>query len=294
MKVALVDKYDKSINYSSIFPDINLDIYHLSTSNKKRLLKADKDIEIDTEDYDYVILVGSDATKHFTTATVSSHQGYLVDDKYLPIIDPIMLSFKPSMKNSFDKAKENILHYIKGTMQDRIKREAVGIESFEKAYEVLKDFADAEPTDVAIDTETSALYPRDGILLGVSISKDISKGYYISSEVLDEAAEELLQKIINKHHIVFQNAKFDMSWLAYHLSLDFKLNNIKDISWFDDTMLMHYALDETTGTHGLKDNCIKYTDLGDYDKDLELFKRQYCRQHKIRLSDFTYDLIPFN
>jgi len=292
--IAIVDKFNRGTNYGNIFPAINIDEYHLSSKNKKKLLKADKDIEINTDEYDYIILVGADATKHFTKATVSSHQGYLVDDKYLPIIDPAMLLFKPTMQSSFDRAVHNILEYIEGTKERAIERKAKGIKDENEAESVLEYIFNYGPRAVAIDTETSALYPRDGNLLGVSISASIDEGFYISADVLTETCEELLQKIINKHHIVFQNSKFDMSWMMYHLGLDFKVSDIKNPDTFDDTLLMHYILDESTGTHGLKDLCIKYTDLGDYDLDLDTFKRTYCRSHKVRLSDFTYDLIPFD
>ncbi len=293
-RIALVDKYDRGNNYDDLFPGIEVEHYHLASSNKAKLLKADKDIDIDTELYDYVILMGAEPTKHFTKGTVLSHQGYLIDDKYLPIIDPSMLIFKPSMKASFDKAISNISAYILGTKEKQIHRNKTGIEDTDLAIKVLQDILDLEKTEIGLDSESTALYPRDGYLLGISIAPTIVDGYYISSDVFDDCCEELLQKIIDKHHIVFQNAKFDMSWLAHHLGINFDIKNVKDVNSFDDTLLMHYILDESTGTHGLKPMCIKYTDLGDYDRDLDLFKRTYCRTHKIKLADFTYDLIPFD
>jgi DNA polymerase I-like protein with 3'-5' exonuclease and polymerase domains len=74
--------------------------------------------------------------------------------------------------------------------------------------------------------------------------------------------------------------------LEYHF--DFKFPNVSD------TMLMHYVLDETQGSHGLKQLAMKYTEYGDYDKALDEFKTNYCREHKILKGDFSYDLIPFD
>ena len=293
-KIALVDKYARGTNYTQYFPQLEYDEYHLSSKNKKKLLKADKDIQIDPDKYDYIILVGAEPTKHFApTASVTSHQGYLVDDKYLPIIDPSMLKFKPSMEKSFNHALDNIKKYLDGSMQRKSNRKCIGIEDTTQAIKALKEILALNITPVAIDTETSALYPRDGHLLGVSISANIFKGYYISSDVFDEECCELLQNIVYKHHIVFQNAKFDMSWLEYHLGVNFNSKLVKDYTDFEDTMLQHYCLDESQGTHDLKQMAIKYTDLGDYDLELELFKKQYCRTHKVKVKDFTYDLIPF-
>ena len=74
--------------------------------------------------------------------------------------------------------------------------------------------------------------------------------------------------------------------LAYHFGLKFKENS-------DDTMVMHYVLDENA-QHGLKGLAIKYTQYGDYDAALEEFKKSYCKQHGIIEENFTYDLIPFD
>jgi len=57
---------------------------------------------------------------------------------------------------------------------------------------------------------------------------------------------------------------------------------------------MHYVLDETQGSHGLKQLAMKYTDYGDYDRALDDFKTTYCKEHKILKGDFSYDLIPFD
>ena len=63
---------------------------------------------------------------------------------------------------------------------------------------------------------------------------------------------------------------------------------------FEDTMLLHYLLDETQGSHGLKELALKYTKYGDYEKPLEEWKDEYCRKNRIKKEDFTYDLIPFD
>lgn len=294
-KIAIVDKYNRGTDYISIFEGINADEYHLCTKNIKKLLKKDIDIEIDPDNYDFIITVGADATKFFSpSSTVSSHQGYLVDEKYLPIIDPTMLVFKPGMEGAFNKAVDNILNYVNGNTKPAIHRESIGVQDEDLAEATLLEILKADKTVCALDTETSALYPRDGYVLGISIAISTTKGYYISSEVMNDTCVSLMQKIINKHHIVFHNAKFDIAMLAYHFGLDFGLKQILNPDSFDDTMVMHYCLDETQGTHGLKDLAIKYTDLGDYDRDLELFKKEYRSLHKIKISDFTYDLIPFD
>jgi len=293
-RVALIDKYDKGTNYAKLFPEVEIDLYHLSSQNKKKLLVADMDIEIDTEDYDFIILVGAEPTKKYCSGNVSTHQGYLVDEKYLPLIDPGMLIFKPDMKSAFDRSVSNILEYISGDKKQPIWRESIGVEDEQEALTILKEILDAPVGPVALDTETTALYSRKGTVLGISIANSITKGYYISADVVAEDCIEIIQAIINKHIIVFHNAKFDIHMLNYHFGLDFDLDNITNPDSFEDTLMLHYILDESTGSHGLKQLCIKYTDLGDYDRDLDQFKKDYCRLHKVKQADFTYDLIPFD
>jgi DNA polymerase I-like protein with 3'-5' exonuclease and polymerase domains len=104
---------------------------------------------------------------------------------------------------------------------------------------------------------------------------------------MDEECVELLQKICSTFTMVFHNMKFDYKMLAYHLGLTF------DRSRVHDTMVMHYVLDETD-SHGLKPLALKYTDYGDYDSELDDFKKTYCATNGILQDDFTYDLIPFD
>ena len=81
--------------------------------------------------------------------------------------------------------------------------------------------------------------------------------------------------------------KFDYKMIAFHLGLKFNRNAVHD------TMVMHYVLDETD-SHGLKPLALKYTDYGDYDSELDDFKKGYCAQNGLLSEDFTYDLIPFD
>ena len=70
-----------------------------SDPTKKKVLKGDVDLEIEIDDYDWVILVGSEPVKYFTKVTsVTEYSGKVVDKKFIPLINPAMLSFKPEMK----------------------------------------------------------------------------------------------------------------------------------------------------------------------------------------------------
>lgn len=286
-KVAVVTKNEQK-DILKGYITFEYDSYHLTDSKDKKILK--KDITLDLtllDEYDFVILVGADAAKHVGgIGSVVKRQGYLVDNKWLALTNPHMLRFNPAGAGAFEVAISNIKQYVSGTKS--VSKAVVKlIEDEDETTEVLLQILSDKPDILAIDTETTGLYPRNGYVLGISLTWVDDIGYYLSSDYFTDEHVELLQRIINTtKYVVFHNAKFDIHMLKYHFGLIFET--------FEDTMLLHYTLNEQTGTHGLKDLCIKYTDLGDYDKDLDTFKREYCRKYKVKLSDFTYDLIPFD
>lgn len=289
MKIAVVDKQPSNINYSKHFPfpeDAQVEVFHLCSKKLNKILKKDVDIIFNPDLYDYVVLVGSEATKHYTKLTsVTNYCGHLVQNKFIPVINPAIVVFKPESVPVLDRAKEKMADIFSGNVMSS-DVEVCLIDTVSEAEEYLTDILNNATGPVALDCETSALYARNGELLGVSISSTPTRGAYISADVLEEHIVQILQKIIDKTTILMHNGKFDMTWLSRHLGLKFRK--------VEDTMLMHYCLDETPGTHGLKPLALKYTNLGDYDKELDEYKVSYCKANKIKQEDFSYSFIPFN
>ena len=286
MKIAIVDKQPGHTDYVAYFKlgeyADNVNLYHLSSVKISKVLRKDVDIEIDEEAYDFIILVGAEACK-FIAGVTTKLAGTLVKDKYIPIVNPAVLNFKPAMVGDFDRAVERLQSIIEGTSPAT----TVIAEYTEDSKQALEWLTEAlEHEIVALDTETSALYPRDGYLLGVSLTWKDNTGVYICADVLEEEHCALLQDILDKCSCVFHNAKFDIKWLALHLGLIIGRGELHD------TMLLHYLLDETQGSHGLKALALKYTSYGDYDAALEDFKNSYCKLHKIKKEDFSYSFIP--
>jgi len=261
----------------------------MSSVPVQKLLKKDVDLEIDLDYYDLVILVGSEAAKEYAKITsVTTHAGLLVNEKFVCISNPAMLIFKPEGKPDFERAVSKIKMYAAGNMgSGAALGDFKGIETEEEAKEFLLEVLEFGESFVGMDTEGTGLYPRDGYVLGVSITYKSRHGRYILVDALNDENTELLQKIIDKYEAVFHNMKYDMKMLRYHLNLKFNPNRVHD------TMVMHYVLDEN-GMHGLKALALKYTDYGDYDTELDDFKKSYCSSHGILQEDFTYDLIPFH
>ena len=256
----------------------------------KKVLKKDVVIETSIADgYDWVILVGSEPFKFFTgKSSVTEYSGKVVDEKFIPTINPAMLAFKPEAKPLWDDSVKSINAFISGSKvtpkynMSNFK----GITDEEEAYKYLIWCHDQPYSYIGLDSETSDLYPRNGEVLGISISAAPNTGAYIHTDCLSDRNDKLLRDLFGKKTVVFHNAKFDMGWFAYHFKWFFPK--------FEDTMLLHYTLDEQPGNHGLKSLALKYTDYGDYEEPLQQFISTYCKTNGILKGDFNYGLIPFD
>jgi DNA polymerase I-like protein with 3'-5' exonuclease and polymerase domains len=287
-KICIIDKAPSRNNYSTHF-NFDFELFHMSQVPITKLLKKDVDLDIDLEPYDFVILVGAEAAKEYAkVSSVTNYAGQLMHDKFICISNPAMLHFKPEGKPDFQRSVDRIHKYIEGSIKNAsITGDYLGIVNTTQALKFLQEVFDNAEGYVAMDTETTALYPRDGYVLGLSISYKDKHGAYISTECLDEECLEKVQQIADKYEIVFHNMKFDIKMIEYHLGIKFNRARVHD------TMLMHYALDEND-SHGLKPLALKYTEYGDYDAELDSFKKEYCSSKGLLLEDFTYDLIPFD
>ena len=288
--VALIETKQSKTNFKKEFDNaFDFDQYQLcSDPSIKKVLKRDCDIEIDTDAYDWVILVGSDALKYFTPInSVTEYSGKKVESKFLPVINPSMLAFKPEARRTWEDSKKNIIDYISGNVEDVVVTEemARGIQDTDEANNWLCACINSQPPYVALDSETTGLYPRDGHMIGISLCYDGVNGVYIDTECFDERTEALLQTLFNQTTVIFHNAKFDMAFFEYHLNSKFPS--------FEDTMLLHYLIDENPGTHGLKQLAMKFTKFGDYEKPMYDWIDNYRKEKGVLKNDFTWDSIPF-
>jgi DNA polymerase I-like protein with 3'-5' exonuclease and polymerase domains len=287
--VALVETRPTSTNYDKYFP-FEFDRYALcSDSSNQKPLKRDMDIDIDADNYEWLILVGAEALKYFTRKSgVTEYNGKIVEEKYLALINPGQIKFKPEAKKAFEEGVDSINAYVSGDKKiARLgKDKCYGIRDSAQAVEFLKK-AIAAPYDfITLDSETSDFDPRKGYMLGWSMSYEPDHGVYVDAECTDYEVEQLMQELFNKKTVVFHNAKFDLQWFEYQFNFSFPN--------FEDTMLMHYMFDENPGTHGLKVLAMKHTPYGDYEAPLEEWKAKYRKDHGILMEDFSYSLIPFD
>lgn len=155
----------------------------------------------------------------------------------------------------------------------------------------------ARGRDIGVDIETRRIEWEDNKLLSIGFATDESTCYALYNIPIKGARGgellwhpevwQALEDLFTDPNInfVWHNGKFDCSRLKYLCNLDARID--------DDTMLYHYcAVNEKRGTHGLKDLGQLYLQAPAWDDELDKIKREYCKQHKIKLGDFMYDDIP--
>jgi len=287
MKIAVVEK--AKMGYADPYKEyfnFEYDRFQLVNSNKTKILKRDITLEEDFEDYDLVVLIGKEPCKFIAQCgNVTKFAGHIVKDKYIPMINPVAVKFNPGIKDTLNGALAKLHKHIDGSYKE-VLGNYEGITSASRAKEWLTQALRAHTKKaLVVDTECSSFFPREGYALGIAMSIEAMSGVYIESDCIDEEVEYMMQKLFINKTVVFHNAKFDMKWLMYHFNFEFP-------NWHD-TMLMHYLLNENEA-HDLKFLAMKYTKMGDYDHELDVFKREYCKTNGIKLGDFTYDLIPFD
>lgn len=289
--IALIESKPSRTNFSEAFDNaFEFDRFSLcSDPTVKRILKKNVDIEFNPDEYEWIILVGADAVKYYTkNASVTEHSGKVVDEKFIPIINPAMLAFKPEIERLWLSARRNLIDYVTGKKKAGISNHGniVGIQNKDAALEYIQAAIDSPNPWVALDSETGSLYPRQGAVLGISLSYKKDHGVYIDADAIDDEVAAKLQELFNKKTVLMHHAKFDIAFFAFHFGFVFPQ--------YEDTMLIHYLIDENPGTHSLKQLALKYTDYGDYEQELNEFIENYRKEHKILKDDFTYDLIPFD
>lgn len=290
-RIALVEAKPSRTDFNAAFENaFEFEKFALcSDATLKKVLKKDVDIEINVDDYDWIILVGADTFKYFTkNSSISDYSGKVVNEKFIPIINPAMITFKPEANKLWQESKDSVIGFVTGAHKavKYTNDKFYGITTKEEALVYIQAAIDSPNPFVALDSETTCLWPRDGYVLGISLCYERDHGAYILADIIDDEVSAKLQELWLKKKVVFHNAKFDRGMLTYHFGWIFPD--------YEDTMLLHYLLDENPGNHGLKQLALKYTDYGDYEKPMYDFIEEYRKKHGILKDQFTFDLIPFD
>ena len=138
---------------------------------------------------------------------------------------------------------------------------------------------------VAADTETRYLKWDGNRLLSIGFATDDDTCHAFYN--IPTSLYPLLQEVLSnpKPRYIWHNGKFDKNTLWYTCGIVARVD--------EDTMLKHYAqVSEKKGTHGLKYLGPLYLQAPQWDDELDALRKKFCRDNKIKLADFTYDMIP--
>ncbi len=140
---------------------------------------------------------------------------------------------------------------------------------------------------MSCDIETRRVEWLDNRVLATGFGVDWNHAVIITAYT-DEVIYEL-QRLFDMPQDacrwIWHNGKFDTGRMEWLQNIRARVD--------EDTMLMHYVgINERRGTHGLKELGSIYLQAPAWDDDLDKIRKEYCRTHKLKLKDFTYDMFP--
>jgi len=271
----IVNKYLSGVPY---------DIKFLCSSPKDKVLKKDVNLNLEElEGYKVVCPIGAESLKYAVGMTgVQKYNGVFIEKKYLPIMHPNIAIIKPQLDKEIQKAFNKIPSILEGEDFNKASEKDYCFIEDDEQFQVYKDQL-TEASELVVDIETTSVSPHTGNILGIAISTKPHQGLYISIAIVNKHKNWFFNLFKSKK-CIFHNAKFDTQFMEYELGFEFP-----DI---EDTMLLHYCLEESVGTHGLKPLALRFTDLGDYERELDTYKKTWARQNKVKLADFNYGMLP--
>jgi DNA polymerase I-like protein with 3'-5' exonuclease and polymerase domains len=270
----VIDKYLKGVDYDTKF---------LHSGSKEKILKKDLDLDMSELDgYKILCPVGADALKYVAGMTgIQKYNGVFIEKKYLPIMHPNITIIKPQMEDEIQRAFSQIPKLLDGEDLQSHDKDYCFIEMQSQLDKYTQELEDA--TTLVVDIETTSVSPHTGVILGIAISTRPHQGLYVSSELVYKH-KEWFYNLFKNRKCIFHNSKFDTNYMETELGFEFPD--------YEDTMLLHYCLEEAVGTHGLKPLALRFTDLGDYERELDEYKKSWARKNKVKLADFNYGMLP--
>jgi len=212
----------------------------------------------------------------------------------LPCIHPAAVLRTPSYQSLLDDVADKISRFIREGYTVPAKtsvfyKEIRDLASFKEFISEVK-----EVKRFVVDIETEGFnYFKDHIIC-IGFSTAPYTAYYLPILEEDDLAwsknewcliQEGLREIFEDASIqkIGHNLKFDLKFLVHKFGWDVK-------GLLDDTMLMHFMLDENT-SHGLKELAARFTDMGNYAAPLEEAFTQIKRS-RIPVEEKHYGKIP--
>ena len=271
----VINKYLKDTDY---------DVKFLHSGKKEKILK--KDIDLDFEElntYKIVGLIGAEPLKYIAGMTgIQKYNGMFIEKKYLPIMNPNIAVFKPQLEDDIIRAFNQVPKLLSGEdLGKQAEKDYCFVETEDQFQNYREQFEDAKK--IVVDIETTSVSPHTGTILGIAMSTRPHQRIYVSVDIVNKHKQWFHNLFMDKL-CIFHNSKFDTNYMETEMGFEFPN--------YEDTMLLHYCLEEAVGTHGLKPLALRFTDLGDYERELDEYKKSWARKNKVKLADFNYGMLP--
>lgn len=223
--------------------------------------------EIQEQKPKYVLVMGATAAKAVTkSANLSSVVGKLIEKDgitYVPCYSPAYVLRDPSKEPEFKRVLRRFSDLTRGKVETEWTEPRIRIIDRSNLDEFMELFASQR--EFVCDLETSGLdwYNPDSYIncVGFYLPSDAETAWVLplrKAPTLPVDAQRKLLRWMQEQDVpvINQNWKFDSLWLWLKVGVSFYCK--------DDTMLMHYNLDENT-PHGLKENSRLFLNAPDYD-----------------------------
>src|SRR6056300_878021 len=271
----VINKYLKDTDY---------DIKFLHSGKKEKILKKDIDLDFgELGDYKIIGLIGAEPLKYIAGMTgIQKYNGIFIEKKYLPIMNPNIAVFKPQLEDDIIRAFNQVPKLLAGEdVGKQADKDYCFVETEEQFQNYCQQFEDAQK--IVVDIETTSVSPHTGTILGIAMSTRPHQGIYVSVDIVNKH-KQWFHDLFKSKLCIFHNSKFDTNYMETEMGFEFPN--------YEDTMLLHYCLEEAVGTHGLKPLALRFTDLGDYERELDDYKKSWARKNKVKLADFNYGMLP--
>lgn len=141
---------------------------------------------------------------------------------------------------------------------------------------------------IALDIESAGDIDNDTFAAGRILSIALWNGKFgvVIPEELAETPEsaELIERLCRDCIVVCHNGTFDMPYLSKRLGVD--------VYHHEDTLLMHFVLDNLAGEHGLKPLARRWLRAGDWDSDAKSYLKHGAHFENIpREKLYKYNLM---
>lgn len=184
-----------------------------------------------------------------------------------------------------------------GSLTGKIKElhSQFGLEFFytedkEQAIRYIKQINDNCKNSISVDIETSGLTFYKDKLLGIGIGFSTKKAIYFNFRyMVKEDIKSVLETISTlKSKKIMHNSFFDRKFMLGSCNVNVPC----DFDTYTYAHTLHTDKQYYKESLGLKALTKEFTPFGEYENELVEYKKEYCKKNKIKLSDFSYDLIP--